>query len=268
MGIILILHIFLQLMMIPVVAGFLLVIPGMFALAFALVAHYTNVVNEIGVEANDELPRPLRDLSWSEDIWGPFVHFFFAAMICYGPILFYHEFPKTVVLPYILTVLFFGTIGFPAIFLTTATSGTVLNLSPDRVLGVISAMGLKYLIAIGLWAVAAVLYLAGIGISIFTIASVVMTTSSTVPAVKVPIFGAYAMLLVGIVLMHAFCWYLGLLYRAHYDQFNWFLQRHHRTIQPLPPTRGMVATTPAMAAPVATPVQASQSAPPYPQSHA
>ena len=38
MGMILILHIFLQLMMIPVVVGFLLVIPGMFALAFALVA--------------------------------------------------------------------------------------------------------------------------------------------------------------------------------------------------------------------------------------
>jgi hypothetical protein len=35
-------------------------------------------------------------------------------------------------------------------------------------------------------------------------------------------------LILGIFLMHWFCWYLGLMYRAHQEQFPWVLQRHVR----------------------------------------
>ena len=36
----------------------------------------------------------------------------------------------------------------------------------------------------------------------------------------------YPVLALGIVLMHAFCWYLGLMYRGHHEAFDWAFQRH------------------------------------------
>jgi hypothetical protein len=107
--------------------------------------------------------------------------------------------------------------------------------------------------------------------------------------VTLPVVIAYCLLLMGIVLMHGFCWYLGLAYRAHHDDFDWYFQRHHRKVEmiksptgimvpapnkpiapvkppPIPP-KAKVAPAPVQAP---MPVQPLPAHPPkrYPQSHA
>ncbi len=107
-----------QLVMVPIAAGMYTIVPGFVVLCFGLVAHFSNVVNEIGVEQTDELPRPLRDLNWHEDVWGPFMHFTVAFCVSYLPIIFTHLFPEKVQQAYVGAGLIMGTIAFPALFLT------------------------------------------------------------------------------------------------------------------------------------------------------
>jgi hypothetical protein len=38
---------------------------------------------------------------------------------------------------------------------------------------------------------------------------------------------AYPLLIVGIFMMHVFCWYLGLQYRTYQPTFHWALQSHY-----------------------------------------
>jgi hypothetical protein len=83
-------------------------------------------------------------------------------------------------------------------------------------------------------------------------------------------------LVAGIYLMHLFAWYMGLVYRAHHEQFPWILQRHirdpnrHRPAGThadqlgrrrvgradpvLPPEAGRRPTPPTPPLPLATPV--------------
>ena len=279
MGMILLMHIALQLVMIPMLGGFFIVFFGPLVLIMGLVAHYSNVVEEIGVQANNELPRPLRDLNWTDDIGGPFFNLATAVLVCYGAMAFWHRVPHGMQIAYLGTIAFIGTFLFPAVFLTTATSGTILNLSPERVLRVISAIGLRYVVAVGLWAVTGFVYVVGAWDALATL--IKWMTSIKPPGSSVPFLIPYGMLLVGVVLMHGFCWYLGLLYRRYYDQFDWLLQRHHKTPQPIKPDLGMTAATPSKAPPVAKAIEAPQAggvppiarpspraAPRYPQSHA
>jgi hypothetical protein len=41
-----------------------------------------------------------------------------------------------------------------------------------------------------------------------------------------PFWASYPALIVGIVIMHAFCWYLALQYRKHHEEFGWAFQYH------------------------------------------
>src|SRR5262249_41268295 len=45
---------------------------GTAVMAFYILAHYGCVVDEIGPDGRDELPRPMRGLSWRDDLFGPF----------------------------------------------------------------------------------------------------------------------------------------------------------------------------------------------------
>ena len=143
---------------------------------------------------------------------------------------------------------------------------------------------------IGLWAAAGFVYFVGITGTLLALANLVSASSGTVVGVTVPVIIGYGLLLIGIVLMHGFCWYMGLQYRAHHQEFDWYLQQHHRQIEmiksptgimvpapnkpvaplkppPIPP-KAKAIPTPAAAAP--TPVQPLPAHPPkrYPQSHA
>ena len=242
-------HVGLQLLMIPVMAGLFLLVPAMIIFAMLFPSHYAVVVNDIATEEKDELPRPLRDFSWHDDLWGPFVHFAMAAFLAYGPLIAINWLPNSGVLvsTYVLAVLAWGTCVFPALFLTTTTSGHWLNLSPDRVIRVIGSLGIKYVLCVVLWATAIVSYLAGIGGTMYALISLMVTPGSMPLNPWMVTAFAYPLLVVGILLMHIFCWYLGLQYRQHQPQFRWAFQSHDKG----PPTEqqgffvGASADTPA-----------------------
>ena len=231
--VIFVIHVLLQFMTFVGMMMFLLV-PVLMIMAGLMLSHYAVVVNDIATEDKDELPRPLRDFSWHDDLWGPFVHFVLAFGIAYGPIAAINWLPHNGVLmiTYLISAAIFGTVIFPALFLTTTTSGHWLNLAPDRVLRVMTNLGVKYVLCVILWGVAFVTYVIGIGGTFVVIASL-YSGSSTWPLVTISI--AYPLLLVGIFMMHVFCWYLGLQYRTYQPTFGWALQSHYgRKPEPRP----------------------------------
>ncbi|MEA2736579.1 MAG: hypothetical protein QOE14_3030, partial [Humisphaera sp.] len=210
-------HVFLQLMLIPVMVGLFLLVPAMMIVAGLIAAHYAVVVNDIATEDKDELPRPLRDFGWHDDLWGPFVHFSMAAFIAYGPLIAINWLPAKGVLliAYSAAVIFWGTLIFPALFLTTTTSGHWVNLAPDRVLRVIRNLGVRYVLCVVLWAMALVSYAIGIGGTMFALVAL-FSMPGTMPGNPwVATAITYPLLLVGIFMTHLFCWYLGLQYRTY-----------------------------------------------------
>lgn len=242
-------HVFIQLMMFPLMIGMWLIIPGFFFIVGALMAHYANIVSDVGPDQKDELPRPGRDLSWYDDLWGPFVQFILAAGVCYGGLAFIGKMPPGTRLAFAGTILVIGTIGFPAIFLTTSTSGTFLNLAPDKILRVVGALGVEYLWCVGLWVVSAGTYVFSIMATMFALATLLDTPGSGSGSwyTSFPVILGYPALAIGITMMHGFCWYLGLLYRRHHDAFDWYLQQHHRKFEVVRTKRGYV-TMPVSAA--------------------
>jgi len=121
---------------------------------FLIMAHYANVIEEIAMGNSDELPRPLRNIDFYDDIWGPFSRFMLALMICYWPIVAVGMLSgrsKIDADPIILLVNLVCSFFFPAVALTTITSGSLLNLRPDRVLKVISLSGTAYFVSVISW---------------------------------------------------------------------------------------------------------------------
>ena len=247
-------HLLLMPVLLVVFAGIMFLIVAIPFIGGAILAHYGNVIEDVGPHERDELPRPLRDVGWHEDLWSPFCHVFGSLMICYAPAF---------VLPGILhrfdvsdagrlAVMFLlaaaGTLIFPAVLLTLQCGNTVLNLRPDRVAKVMSTCGKDYLFTLVAWIVAAPVYLWGfLGTTAALIeimhptgmSNWIISWTFTLPA-----------LAAGIFLTHYFCMCVGMLYRVHYDQFPWVLQRHERTIKDvktpgLPPSRrrGKLLTT-------------------------
>ena len=222
-------HILLQVTIITLNVLFPIVVFGF--LVMAIIAHYGCVVEDVGRDEIDELPRPLRSLSMYEDLWLPFGNVFFALMICYGPAIAVFFGVESIRLQLFLgySLLTLGTILLPAVALTTLTSGTIDNLRPDRLLGVIRAAGGRYpLLVIG-WIIAMPIYIAGVW-ALNRAGSGSLFSGMGVSGR----FWAMAMLLLmaGIYLMHAWCWQLALFYRAKNAAFPWAFQRHERTKRP------------------------------------
>jgi len=207
-----------------------LLIPVFFAL---VLSHYGNVIEDIGPMEKDELPRPLRDLGWYEDIWSPFVAMFGAMLICYGiwaplpSIVFDLTGAQWLIVPTAVLIYAAGTFFLPAVMLTLQTSGTIWNLRPDRVLGVISACGPGYLLAVVTWVIATTTYLWGWTGTALALGSLMFSLNT--PQWLTSWAFVLPALLVGIFSMHYYCLCLGLIYRAHHAQFPWILQRHIRT---------------------------------------
>jgi hypothetical protein len=208
-----------------------------FAIPFFLIGmigHYGNIVDDVGRGEHDELPRPLRDLHLYDDLWHPFCNVFAALLLSYFPMSIAGVLDDAkVISPAIAAMLSailagLGSFVFPAIFLTLQTSGTPVNLRPDRVFRVITISGPMYFVVTAIWIVAATLYSWGIfgpGVALLNM----MSTNTPKLALwhfTVPI------LIGGIFMTHYFCYCLGLLYRAHHADFPWVLQRHIRTTPP------------------------------------
>ena len=216
---------------------FVVVMAGIYFLAAAvpvayclLFAHFGNVVEDIGPNQRDELPRPLRDLGWYEDIWSPLVGVMGSLVLCYGPaaLVFLAHPSKTVMFAMLAVLGGIGTFLLPAVLLTLQTSGTSLNLRPDRLLAVINACGAGYFIAVVTWVISAVAYAWGwLGTNFAIIKAYGHDPGLPDWLVRWDI--TLPMLALGVFLMHYFCWGLGMLYRAHYSQFPWVLQHHEPT---------------------------------------
>jgi hypothetical protein len=200
----------------------------------AIVGHYANVVEDIGIEERDELPRFLRHFFFAEDIWIPFAHVLLAWGICFGPaeILLkiwahYHmSFVGGIFVRSFLDLT--GLIFFPAVVLTTTTSGSFANLRPDRVLSVISLIGPRYAFLVILHAVAFLFYVLGVVVPPLQLIQFITNSRYQFPAYVSLV--ACGMLIVAIFLMHYFAWLLGLAYRRLHQRFHWVFHQHVRII--------------------------------------
>lgn len=225
-------HVLLWPLLMVVLWGIMFLVVGVPFLAGAILAHYGNVIEDAGPFERDELPRPLRDLGWFEDLWSPFCNVFASLLICYGPAAVLP--PLLQLLPgmqpfeWIVAVICggLGTFFFPAVLLTLQTSGTILNLRPDRVLAVIAACGRDYFVTLVIWIVAGGLYAMGWGGSTLWIAN--MIHDLPLPAWMTSFAVGATTLAGGVFMAHYFCMVEGMLYRTHYHAFPWVLQRHIR----------------------------------------
>lgn len=194
-------------------------------LAFYMLAHYGCVVDEIGREGRDELPRPLRHMNWGEDLWNPFFGMATAFLLSYGPAwLAFHRLGVTPAGIFAIGALATaGTLLFPMLMLTATASGSILNLRPDRVLASITITGSRYVGLVLEWLLALIVYGGAIG-ALHVIVSPIIDPAGKVVRWKLMI--AVAALTFGIYLMHVFCWHLALTYRDNGAQFPWVLQKH------------------------------------------
>ena len=225
-------HVFLQVAVIVVMTGLVFIFVAPLVMAMLLVSHYGNVIDEIGPQDHDELPRPLRSVSLRDDLWDPFVNVAASFMLCYLPVAVVAAHseglpgPARMILVGLLILA--ATATLPAVLLTTTTSGTFVNLRPDRLWGVMRTCGHNYVVAVIACVLALVCYGGGIWAADLALVSAMnATTYFNLPRWATWAIG-YPLLSVGIYLAHFFCWYLGLLYRAHHDAFPWALQRHVR----------------------------------------
>jgi hypothetical protein len=224
---VLVVHIFLGVSMIPLMLGYLIIGPLILAMLAGLIGHYANVIEEIGCEERDELPRLFRHVSFVEDIWTPLVRILVAFAFSYAPSLLALTFaPPGIRNTLAIALAGLGTIFFPAALLTTVTSGNLSNMRPDRVMGIVALIGIHYVLILGLFVAAVVIYAVGIAATALNFAHYFVSYNMGILSNG---FVAYGFLLAGIYLMHAFSWYLGLVYRAHHDSFPWAHQRFIRT---------------------------------------
>jgi hypothetical protein len=214
--------------------SFVLAVFVIFIVGAGIVAHYANVIEEVAIEERDELPRFLRHFNITDDIWLPFCRIGVASILCFWPGMVVRlvgaikGWPLPEVTAIHLALDFVGLILFPATVLIATTSGSLTNLRPDRVLGTMFQIGPKYAFFVVLYIVAMVPYL--IGFSAAASQFVVLFTKG--PSVAWFMAGLldYAIMSIGIFLMHYLAWLLGLSYRSDHDLFPWVLQHHVRAI--------------------------------------
>jgi hypothetical protein len=206
--------------------------PALAVIQGLIVSHYGNVIDDTARNEQEDLPRPLRNLDLYDDIWSPFVAMFGGFMIAFAvPALIVGSIAERSGLPIGPMAVAGGIVGTllaPAVLLTTNTSGSVFNLRPDRLLKVIRVCGLHYLVVVVLFAVAWPIYLFGAVGVCFALLGTFLGSASRMDGPLVEWLLVMPALLGGIYLMHWFCWYLGILYKAHHAEFPWVLQRYIR----------------------------------------
>jgi hypothetical protein len=231
MGFIFIAHVVLQFTGTMTFSGLWMVAFLPLMMAGVIISHYGNVVDEIGPQDRDELPRPLRGCALIDDMWMPFVNVLLALSICFLPAVFFAVrlgagLPPVTRWALTAVVALVGVVFLPAVLLTSVAGGTVVNLRPDRLVGLMRAAGSNYGLAILGSLLATLTY--GFGIFAADLAFIRALTGAKSPLPVWMHLVGYPMLAVGIYFAHLFCWQLGMLYREHHNQFPWAYQRHVR----------------------------------------
>jgi len=209
-------------------------IAAIFVVGPALIGHYANVIEEIGVEDRDELPRLLRHFDLTDDIFRPFAHVFVAWAICFAPtwllwlVWIYHQWPLEGGVITASVLLAIGWIFFPAVVLTTTTSGAYANLRPDRIMAVIGKIGPRYALLVVIYVIACALYLTGlVAVPAIALAFAFSTQVHNFGYIEPSAIG---ILIVGIFLMHYFAWRLGICYRRLHQKFPWVYHQIDRVL--------------------------------------
>lgn len=231
MGIILVAHLLAGGMALAIAAFYWILAPFWLLIHLLLLSHYANVIDETGPESKIDLPTPLRSVDWHDDTFGPFVKMLAAMAVCFGPgVLFLIEggrLPVQIVLPVAGAMLLLGTIAFPAAALTTNTSGSLLNLRPDRLFGVMYVCGIEYLAVLLNFIVGGSLWICSAAALNLLFAGLIDSAIDLPRWINWPT--TLGSLAVATYLMHLFACHLGLLYRKHHTAFPWMYQRHTRT---------------------------------------
>jgi len=194
-------------------------------LFWLMVAHYGNTIQDTGPEMMDELPRPLRHLGLVDDILGPLVKVLTAVVLCYLPMFLAMFVPWPLRLA-ALPCMVVGAAAFPAVLLTTVTSGSLANLRVDRLLNVVREGGAKYVGLAALWFVLFPIYLAGfLGVNLFL---TIFDVDANAAGLASKIWVYLPLTVAAVYFAHYFCWQLGLMYRAGHDRFGWVWQELER----------------------------------------
>lgn len=191
------------------------------------------------------LPLELTDIRWKEDIFLPIGAVVAAVALTIGPaaLCCMVNASNASLIATGGTLALAGTLAFPAVVLTLATSGSSVNLRPDRVVECIRICGRRYWAPLIAWAIAVPSYLGGLfgtsGGLVNWVGGPLKTNAwITLTAMTMPV------LMVGIYFMHLFCWEIGLLYRRHHEEFPWLFQRHAKRdpafVRPMIARRGTV----------------------------
>jgi hypothetical protein len=226
MGFLLLMHVFMHITAVIVVSGFIFVFIAPVILIMGLIGHYGNVIDEIGPSGHEELPAPLRNASFYDDMWHPFAQVLIALFLSFLPFWIATGAVMPSGMKWLVEVicLVAGTLAAPAMLLTSVTSGTYANLRPDRVAGVIGICGSRYTMLCATFVIAGVLY--GLGVNLITDATLSLFQLKNFVIGFTQMGTGYAVLAGAIYMAHAFCWQLGLIYRTYHDRFPWILQRH------------------------------------------
>jgi hypothetical protein len=196
-------------------------------LAFLLMAHYANTVEDNGPSSIDELPRPLRSLSPFDDVISPFSNMFTALVLCFLPaLLLFNALPPQLKIVTVIP-LALGLFFFPAAFLTAVTAGTSYNLRPDRLVGVVRAAAGQYILSLFVWTLALPLFAFSL-FGVYMIPIALREKHLWIYKFNLPILH-FPVLFLSIIVIHFACWHLGLIYRNHHDNFPWIMQRHVST---------------------------------------
>jgi len=123
-----------------------------------------------------------------------------------------------------LVIALSGTYFLPGVLITMMTSGSVVNLRPDRVFKTIRVCGPRYISPLLAWIV---------GASAWALAQVILflgvdkwvNGNKTDTWLDHTVMG-FPLLCLGLIVMHYFSFELGMLYRRHHAIFPWLFQRH------------------------------------------
>jgi hypothetical protein len=213
----------------PIVAAFSTI--PQWAVLFLVAAHYGNAIDETGRAGKDQLPRPLRDLNWQDDIWGMFARVAFGAFLCYWPTIVVGSLPagRPGEAEWGWLALGAGTFFLPAVWLTLISSGSILNLRPDRVAVTVWRCGPGYLLLPAVLVIAAIAQgWAGLGLDVLPGIVNSVISKYVAPHPQFILAATLGSLMIGVYAAHFFCWYLGTLFRRHEDNFPWVWQEYER----------------------------------------
>jgi len=198
------------------------------------------VVEETGYFDADELPRPLRNASLTEDAVYPTFKLGLAVVWAWLPLwVVWFAWPAAPPLVWV-GLLAAGLLLFPAALLTAVLGGAYNNLLPHRVLPLMTLCGVRYWVAAltgGLGVVALLLWL-GLSASLTATMHQVLLRPVGAAGVRQTLFalptwvesaGAVTLVFVASYLLHAFGWQLGLLYRRYHERFPWVLQKFEKS---------------------------------------